>query len=180
MRLLFTSLVFCAIACVFVSAAPAQEPAAVLSLRGDLQKPVQWSADELKTKFSAQVKEVKFPGGMDKSTHMGTGVPLLTLIQGVQLKTDPAVKHHDLKFLVIVEAHDGYRVMFSLAELMPQGGNAEAWILWSVDGKPVSGKEAPFRLVVPTDKAGDRAIFGVTQIFLADGVKLANQLKANQ
>ncbi len=180
MRLLLKSVVFCVVACTIARTVPAQEPAAVLSVRGDLQKPVQWSADELKSKFAAQVKEIKFMGGMDKSTHVGTGVPLLALIQGVALKTDSAVKHHDLKFLVVVEAHDGYRVMFSLAELMPQGGNAEAWLLWNVDGKPLSGKELPFRLVVPTDKAGDRAIFGVTQILLADGVKVANQLKAGQ
>jgi hypothetical protein len=149
-------------------------------MRGDLQKTVQWSVDDLKSKFAAQVQEVKFAGGMDKATHVGTGVSLLSLIQGVALKTDSAVKHHDLKFLVIVEAHDGYRVFFSLAELMPQGGQAQAYLLWNVDGKPLSGKEAPFRLVVPTDKAGDRAIFGVTQIMLADGVKLANQIKAGQ
>jgi hypothetical protein len=104
----------------------------------------------------------------------------LSVIQSAALQTDKAVKHHDLKFIVVVEAHDGYRVLFSLAELLPQGGHAEAWLLWAVDGKPLSGKEAPFRLVVPTDKAADRAIFGVTQIMLADGVKVANQMKASQ
>jgi len=180
MRLPLKRFVLIAILLAVVIPVSAQEPAAALSIRGDLQKAVQWSAEELKAKFAAQTKEIKFLGGMDKSTHTGIGVPLLTLVQGVALKTDSATKHHDLKFLVIVEAHDGYRVIFSMAELLPQAGNAEAWLLWSVDGKPFSGKEAPFRLVVPTDKAGDRAIFGVTQILLADGVKVANQLKANQ
>lgn len=176
MQRLIQCLMFFAITAGFVCRVSAQEPANVLSMRGDLQKPVQWSADEVKTKFSGAVKEIKYIAGKDKSSHTGIGVPLLSLIQGVALKTDPAVKHHDLKFLVVIEAPDGYQVMFSLAELLPQAGNAEAWLLWSVDGKPLSGKEAPFRLIVTTDKAADRAIFGVTQIYLIDGVKVMNQL----
>lgn len=157
-----------------------QDGTATLSVRGDLQKPLQWSVESLKAQFAGQAQEIKFTAGMDKSVKVGTGVSLLSVIQSVALQTDKAVKHHDLKFLVVVEAHDGYRVFFSLAELLPQGGHAEAWLLWAVDGKPLSGKESPLRLVVPTDKAADRAIFGVTQIILADGVKVANQMKASQ
>jgi hypothetical protein len=157
-----------------------QDGVSTLSIRGDIQKPTQWSVESLKTQFAGQAQEIKFTAGMDKSVKAGTGVLLLSVIQSAALQTDKAVKHHDLKFLVIVEAYDGYRVFFSLAELMPQAGNAQAWLLWAVDGQPLSGKEAPFRLVVLTDKAADRAIFGVTQITLADGVKLANQMKASR
>jgi DMSO/TMAO reductase YedYZ molybdopterin-dependent catalytic subunit len=156
-----------------------QDGASTLSIQGDIQKPLQWSVESLKTQFAGQAQEIKFTAGMDKSVKAGTGVPLLSVIQSAALRTDKAVKHHDLKFIVVVEAHDGYRVLFSLAELLPQGGHAEAWLLWAVDGKPLSGKEAPLRLVVPTDKAADRAIFGVTQIILADGVKVANQMKTS-
>ncbi len=156
---------------------PGQESATTLSVRGDIQKPTQWSAELLKTQFASQVQDVKFTAGMDKSVKVGTGIPLLSVIQSAGLQTDKAVKHHDLKFLVVVEAHDGYRVFFSLAELMPQAGNAQAWILWNVDGKPLTGKEAPFRLVVLTDKAADRYIFGVIKITLVDGMKVANESK---
>jgi hypothetical protein len=64
-----------------------------------------------------------------------------------------------------------------MAELLPQGGSDQVWLVWNVDGKPLSGKEAPFRLVVTSDQAADRFIYGVTKIILVDGVQLANQLK---
>jgi|WetSurSiteA1Bulk_404760.scaffolds.fasta_scaffold05152_2 hypothetical protein len=151
-----------------------QDGASTLSIRGDIQKPLQWSVESLKAQFAGQGQEIKFAAGMDKSVKVGTGVPLLSVIQSAALQTDKAVKHHDLKFIVVVEAHDGYRVFFSLAELMPQAGNAQAWLLWNVDGKPLAGKEAPFRLVVLTDKAADRYIFGVTKIVVVDGIKVAS------
>lgn len=157
----------------------AQDTAATLTIRGDVQKPVQWSVEELKTKFAGQVQDIKFTAGMDKAVKVGTGLPLFSIIQTAELKTDKSIKHHDLSFLAIVEASDNYRVFFTLAELMPQGGHAQAWLLWNVDGKPLSGKEAPFRLVVSTDQGADRYIYGVTKITLVDGVKLANQLKTN-
>jgi hypothetical protein len=178
MRQFFKTFILYAVVFATLRCVSAQD-GTTLSMRGDIQKSIQWSVEEVKTKFGGQVQDVKFTAGMDKLVKVGTGVPLLSLIQAVTLKTDPAVKHHDLKFLIIVEATDGFRVVFSSAELMPQGGQAQAWLIWNVDGKPITGKEAPFRLVVPTDKAADRAIFGVNQVILVDGVKLATQMKAN-
>jgi len=153
----------------------AQSPA--LAIRGDVQKPAQWTIEELKSQFAGQAQAVKFVGGMDKSEKTGTGVPLLSLIQAAEPKVEKGTKHHELAFLVIVEATDSYRVFFSMPELMPKVGHAQAWLLWDVDGKPLSGKEAPLRLVVTTDQSPDRNIYGIAKITLVDGVKLANQLK---
>jgi len=153
----------------------AEEPA-TLVVRGDVLNPVQWSAEELKAEFSKETQEVKFSLDKGKTQQVGTGVPLFSLIQAATLKTEKTQKHHDLTFLVYVEARDSYRVFFSLAELAPQGGNVQAWLLWDVDGKPLSGKEAPFRLVVTSDRGHDRNIYAVASINLVDGTKLANQL----
>ena len=112
-----------------------QDSTTGLSVSGDIQKPLQWSVESMKKQFAGQAQEIKFTAGMDKSVKAGTGVPLLSVIQSAALQTDKSVKHHDLKFLVVVEAYDGYRVFFSLAELLPQGGHAEAWLLWAVDGQ---------------------------------------------
>ncbi len=156
---------------------PAQDSQANLSIRGDVQKPVQLSVEELKTKLAGDVQDVKFSAGKDKQMMVGTGVPLMAVIQMAGLKTDKGIKHHDLSFLVILEASDGYRVFFSYAELMPRAGNAQAFLIWNVDGKSLPGKEAPLRLVFSTDKPADRLIYGVKSITLVDGIKLANQLK---
>ncbi len=156
----------------------AQGPATGLAIRGDVSKPGVWSVDDLKQQFAKEVQTFKFTLGEDKQQKTGTGVPLLSLIKAAELKTEKTPKHYDLSFMVIIEAHDGYRAYFSYAELSPRVGHAEAWLVWDVDGKPLSGKEAPLRLVVSSDRAPDRCIYGIASMTLVDGIKLANQLAA--
>jgi DMSO/TMAO reductase YedYZ molybdopterin-dependent catalytic subunit len=155
----------------------ARDSASTLSIRGDIQKPIDWSLETLKAQLSSKVQSVKFASGKDKQPKTGTGVPLLSVIQAAALKTDQRMNHHDLKFLVILEAKDSYQAFFSLAELTPlPGRDPQAFLIWDVDRKPLSEKEAPLRLILTTDGAA-REIRGVTTITLVDGVKLANQLK---
>jgi DMSO/TMAO reductase YedYZ molybdopterin-dependent catalytic subunit len=157
--------------------APAQDAVSTLSIRGDVQKPTQWSMEALKAQFAGQTQSVKFMVGKDKEPKVGTGIPLLSVIQAVALRTDQSIKHHDLKFLVILEAKDSYQAFFSLAELTPpQGGPDLAFLIWDVDVQRLSEKEAPLRLILTTDGEA-RQIHGVTTITLVDGVKLAKQLK---
>jgi DMSO/TMAO reductase YedYZ molybdopterin-dependent catalytic subunit len=159
---------------------PAQDSASILSIRGDVQKPSQWSMESLKSQFAGQVQSVPFTSGKDKQSKEGTGIPLLSVIQAAGLKTDPRVGHHDLKFIVVVEAKDSYQAFFSLAELTPApGGKPQAFLIWNVDGKPLSEKEAPLRLILAAGGEA-RQIHGVTKISLMDGMKLAKQLKENQ
>lgn len=180
MRPHFSLLIFFMAVLVSLNSIPAQDSASTLSIRGDVQKPTQWSMETLKAQFAGQVQSVKFVSGKDKQQKVGTGIPLLSVIQTAVLKTDPRIGHHDLKFLVILEAKDSYQAFFSLAELMPpQGRDAQAFLIWDVDGKPLSEKEAPLRLILATDGEA-RQIHGVTTITLMDGVRLASQFKEKQ
>ena len=173
------SLITAAAVLLAVCTAFAQEPTAV-AVRGDVAKPGQWSIEDLKQQFSKEVQSIKFSLGNDTPQQTATGIPLLVLIQAASPKIEKAQKHHDLAYLVIIEAKDSYRVFFSMAELLPQCGNAQAWLIWDVDGKPLAGKEAPFRLVVLSDHGHDRQIYGIATIRLADGIQLANRLSAGQ
>jgi hypothetical protein len=101
-------------------------------------------------------------------------------VQAAAPKVEKTPKHHDLAFFVVVEARDSYRVFFSLAELLPQGGNAQAWLIWDVDGKPIVEKEAPYRLVVLSDRGHDRQIYAINTIRLIDGAKLVTKPAAGQ
>jgi DMSO/TMAO reductase YedYZ molybdopterin-dependent catalytic subunit len=148
-----------------------------VSVQGDVQKPSRWSMEELKSQFAGQVQTINFTAGKDKQTKVGTGIPLASLIRAAELKTEKSIGHHDLKFLVILEAKDGYQAFFSLAELTPaQGQSPQAFLVWEIDGKPLPEKEAPLRLVL-TNVGESRQIHAVTSVTLVDGVKLANQLK---
>jgi DMSO/TMAO reductase YedYZ molybdopterin-dependent catalytic subunit len=157
----------------------AKEPTAV-TVRGDVLKSHSWSVDEIKQQFPKEVQNIKFSIHKETPQQTGMGIPLLSLIKAAGPKTEKVPKHHDLTFLVSVEAYDSYRAFFSLAELLPQCGNAQAWLLWEVDGKPLLDKEAPFRLVVLSDAGHDRYIYGIVAINLVDGHKLATRMATGQ
>jgi hypothetical protein len=157
-----------------------QERAATLAVRGDVLKPGPWAVENLKQQFAKEIQTVKFTSGADKQQQVGTGIPLLSLIQAAAPRTEKVPKHHDLTFLVILEARDSYRVFFSLAELLPQCGHAQVWLVWDLDGQPLSDKEAPFRLAVLSDQGHDRYIYGIASVTLVDGTKLATQLAAGR
>jgi DMSO/TMAO reductase YedYZ molybdopterin-dependent catalytic subunit len=161
----------------FLGAVAAQNSAPAVSVQGDVQKPGRWSMEELRAQFASQVQNVNFTAGKDKQPKAGTGIPLAAVIRAAELKTEKSISHHDLKFLVILEAKDGYQAFFSLAELTPsQGQGPQAFLVWEINGKPLPEKEAPLRLVL-TNAGEARQIHAVHSITLVDGVKLANQLK---
>jgi len=147
-----------------------------LLVRGAVLKPGRWSPEDVKRHFSDEVRAITFRAGKDKAPHVGTGIPLLSLLQKSVLKTEQVPKHHELTFLVIIEAHDSYRVFFSMAELLPACGRAQAYLIWDVDGKPLTGDQAPFRLIVSSDQGADRNIYGIATVSLVDGTQLASQL----
>jgi hypothetical protein len=161
----------------------AQEPAMTMSIGGDVKKPRLWSAEQLKAQFADQIKEVKFtdPSWQKKT---GKGIPLLSLIKAAEPRLEKTTKfhkdqmHYDMSFLVILEARDNFRVYFSLAELMPQLGSSDIYLVWDKEGEPLSGKEGPFRLATMNTKMPDREIYGISSISIVDGDKLADQLKA--
>jgi hypothetical protein len=53
---------------------------------------------------------------------------------------------------VLAEATDGYRVVFSLAELDSGIVESEVIVADTMDGAALGGKEGPFRLVAPDEK----------------------------
>ena len=151
-----------------------------LVVRGAVLKPGRWSPQDVQQRLASQIQSIKFNTGRDELQHAGKGIPLISLLQEAAPKTEKAPKHYDLTFLVIIEARDSYRVFFSLAELLPTCGNAQAYLIWEMDSKPLTADEAPFRLIVSSDRGHDRNIYAISSITLVDGTKLANQLAAGR
>ena len=155
----------------------AQEASATLSIQGDVQKPVQWTIEQLKKQFADQIQEVEF------RNTTATGIPLLSVIKAAVPKVRKETKwtlkdemHRNMVFLVILEAKDSYKVFFTLTELMPEFGDAPAWLVWQLDGEPLTDVMAPLYLVSSTDKWPDRGIYGIVRISIVDLNKLADQL----
>ena len=178
MRVPFKTAIFLLSALISLNCLYALDPGATLSIQGDIQKPVQWSIEQLKEQFADQIQEVEFRG------TIATGIPLLSVIKAVVPKVRKETKwtlkdemHRNMVFLVILEAKDSYKVFFTLTELMPEFGDAPAWLVWELNGEPLTDVMAPLYLVSSTDNWPDRGIYGIMKITVADLNILTDQLK---
>jgi hypothetical protein len=85
----------------------------------------------------------------------------------VHLVTGPAgVERHSTatSYYVVVQAMDGYRAVFAWAELDPAFTDKAVYLVTKRDGKPLSDKEGPFRLVAPGEKKAGRWVRQVTAL----------------
>jgi hypothetical protein len=67
-------------------------------------------------------------------------------------------------YYLLVEAKDGYRATFAWAELDSTFMDKSVYVVTMRDGKPLSEKEGPFRLVAPGDKRAARWVRQVTAL----------------
>jgi hypothetical protein len=78
------------------------------------------------------------------------------------LLTSAGIQLGDKLQALLVEAADGYKVVFALAELDPAFATREIILADKRDGKPMDAKEGPFRIVAPGDKRPARWVRQVT------------------
>jgi len=83
------------------------------------------------------------------------GVPVHALLREAGVRAD-STRGRALGLRVVVEAADGYRVVLSLAELDPTLPDRRALLADQVDGAPLPGNEAPFRLLLVGDPRHNR------------------------
>jgi hypothetical protein len=67
---------------------------------------------------------------------------------------------------VVASATDGYRVVFSLAELDPDFTASEIMVVDRTNGQPLLADQGPIRIVAPHDLAGARSLRMVERIEL--------------
>lgn len=67
---------------------------------------------------------------------------------------------------VLIEAADGYQVVFSLAEVFPEAGNRGVILADRIDGKPLDTNAAPYQIVVPGSLRYERWIRQVRRILV--------------
>jgi DMSO/TMAO reductase YedYZ molybdopterin-dependent catalytic subunit len=94
----------------------------------------------------------------DKKTETYEGVPLEDLLQKAGVPHGEQLRGPAMATYVIFEAEDGYRVVFSLAELDSGILDSEVLVADTLDGAPMPAKVGPFRLVAPHEKRPARWI----------------------
>jgi DMSO/TMAO reductase YedYZ molybdopterin-dependent catalytic subunit len=130
--------------------AHAQTPAgATLKIGGDVSQPLVVSADDLK---QMPRKTLSVLNPHDKKNEVYEGVLVEELLKRAGVPQGEKLRGAALATYLIFEADDGYRVVFSIAELDSGITDSEVIVADTVDGRALPAKIGPFRLVAPKEK----------------------------
>jgi DMSO/TMAO reductase YedYZ molybdopterin-dependent catalytic subunit len=131
----------------------------VLSVTGEVKTPLKLSLTDLKAMPTAKVT-VKDPDG---STATYDGVALCEILKRAGVPQRESLHKDALQLCVLVKAADGYKVVFSLAELDPSFSDRQVLLAFRRNGAELDAKTGPFRVVVPGEKKHGRWIRQVTE-----------------
>jgi len=90
------------------------------------------------------------------------GVPLSAVLTLAGVQLGSSMRGARLTEALLVEAADGYKVVFALAEVDPDFATREILLADKRDGRPLDDKQGPFRIIAPGDKRPARWIRQVT------------------
>jgi hypothetical protein len=96
------------------------------------------------------------------------GVALRDLLTAAGVPAGEAIRGAVMTRCVVVDAADGYRVVFSLSELDPAMTDRVVLIADTRDDVALSAREGPYRLIVPGEKREARWVRQVTAIDVED------------
>jgi hypothetical protein len=94
------------------------------------------------------------------------GVSLASLLSVAGVQLGDKLRGPRMTEVLLVEAADGYRAVFALAEVDPAFTVRDIILADKRDGKPLDVKEGPFRIVAPGDKRGARWVRQVSGLRL--------------
>jgi DMSO/TMAO reductase YedYZ molybdopterin-dependent catalytic subunit len=135
------------------AAAPQSAPSSLL-VTGAVSQDLKLSLDALK-KLPRKSVTTK---GHDDQMHQYDGVPIGALLAKAGVPQGSALRGKSMALALIAEGSDGYRAVFSVAELDDDFAGEAALIVDSIDGQPLSPEQGPLRLVVPADKRQARSV----------------------
>lgn len=92
------------------------------------------------------------------------GVSLAALLRTANALPAEPLRSGQLASYVLVAARDGYRAVFSLAELEPSLGNRKVLLVDRCDGQPLDDEDGPLRLIAPDESRPARWVRQVRSI----------------
>lgn len=84
------------------------------------------------------------------------GVALLALLRASGAMPAEPLRGPQLARYVLVDARDGYRAIYALAELDPTLGNRRVYLVDRCDGRPLAEDDGPLRLIAPDEARAAR------------------------
>lgn len=86
------------------------------------------------------------------------GVALTALLARAGVPAGEALRGPALASVVIATGKDGYRILFSLAEIDAKLGNKPVFVVDRCAGAPIAAEDGPLRLVVPGEARAARSV----------------------
>jgi hypothetical protein len=103
----------------------------------------------------------------DGGDHTYTGVTLLDILKKAGATMEGTLKGENLTKYLLVDASDGYQVIFALAELDKSFTDRSIILADTIDGKPLATGDGPYRIIVQDEKKPARCIKQVVSMKVA-------------
>jgi hypothetical protein len=107
---------------------------------------------------------VEIKAEMEGEVHTFSGVAVAELLQRAGLKFGRSLRGPALAQYLLVEARDGYRVVYALTEFDSDFTSDTPILADRRDGQPLSAEDGPWRLILPREKRGARWVRQVTAL----------------
>jgi hypothetical protein len=104
----------------------------------------------------------------DGPEQVFVGPSLEEILESVGVRLD-SLRGAALRQYVVVEASDGYRVVFAIAELSESLSGRRVILAHTVDGQPLGANEGPWRVVAEGDRRPARWVRQVAALRLRAG-----------
>jgi hypothetical protein len=151
-----SSLPFCVICCLLVASGLSAQTLQITDLEGHATTLTAVQISNL-PHTTVKVSDHDAPAQFD-------GVSLASLLSGANIQLGDKMRGPRMTEVLLVEAADGYKAVFALAEVDQAFAVRDIILADKRDSKPLDAKEGPFRIVVPGDKRGARWVRQVTAL----------------
>ena len=132
-----------------------------LRVSGAVNTPLSLSAADLK---KMPRKTISLMNPHEKKQETYEGVPVEEILKRAGVPQGEQMRGSAMASYVLAEAKDGYRVVFSTAELDPGMVDSEVIVADTMDGAPLGAKQGPFKLVAPHEKRPARWVRMLTAL----------------
>jgi len=130
----------------------ARNGAVLLTVKGAVKQELQLTAANLQELPRVHVTAKDHDSAMQEYE----GVTLQALLAKAGVPASGDLRGKNMTLAVVAEAGDGYRVVFSLAEMDGDFAGETVAVVDTVNGKALGAEQGPLRLVVPGDKRQGR------------------------
>jgi DMSO/TMAO reductase YedYZ molybdopterin-dependent catalytic subunit len=132
---------------------------------GEVKQSLALTAADL-AKFKHQTVGAKRHDGVESQFE---GVPLIDILAKAGVPVGSNLRGPIMALYLVVDASDGYRAAFALAELDSAFTNRVILLADRRDGQPLSARDGPLQVVVPGEKKHARWVRQVIKLKVGRG-----------